>query len=417
MPPTTDPELVGRTLQVLQPLLLHPEPLVWVHAARALGRLTGALEQMEGTLLDWVLGESRAAAPARDDGVRVAARRAAQVPREPARRDPRRARRGGRGCSRAVAAATPYLFFERRDLWDRLAARILAGDGGAIAARALARGLATLWRRGAAGRRRSSARSARSARWRAARAPDSLDESRRWIEVIAVTDVVDGAERDPLDLELGLENLMRIAAQYDDEEADARAARFAGLARADVPRGAAHRARRRAGSASAPPRSTRSRAARARSRSACGGRCSRRVPRASRSRSRTSSETWKVDRARARPRSSISCKERRQSARRAISTSTSRSRCSRSGSAATRSTRAARTATSGPAAARPRTTRASGCASSKASPTASRELPPRAQERARARSSGASSTRRAARRSARSTTCAGSARSPRGGRS
>src|SRR5262249_23635227 len=34
-------------------------------------------------------------------------------------------------------------------------------------------------------------------------------------------------ERDPLDLELGLENLTRIAAQYDDEEADARAARFA----------------------------------------------------------------------------------------------------------------------------------------------------------------------------------------------
>src|SRR5205807_826008 len=30
MPHTTDPELVGRTLQVLQPLLLHPEPLVWV---------------------------------------------------------------------------------------------------------------------------------------------------------------------------------------------------------------------------------------------------------------------------------------------------------------------------------------------------------------------------------------------------
>src|ERR1019366_10126310 len=58
MPKTTDPELVGRTLQVLQPLLLHPEPLVWVHAARALGRLTGPLEQMQGTLLDWVLGDS-----------------------------------------------------------------------------------------------------------------------------------------------------------------------------------------------------------------------------------------------------------------------------------------------------------------------------------------------------------------------
>ena len=28
--------------------------------------------------------------------------------------------------------------------------------------------------------------------------------------------------------QLGLDNLMRVAAQYDDEEADARAARFAG---------------------------------------------------------------------------------------------------------------------------------------------------------------------------------------------
>ena len=35
-----------------------------------------------------------------------------------------------------------------------------------------------------------------------------------------------------LDLELGLENLARIAAQYDDEEADARAARFVAIVRA-----------------------------------------------------------------------------------------------------------------------------------------------------------------------------------------
>ena len=57
--------------------------------------------------------------------------------------------------------------------------------------------------------------------------PTALNDARRWIEVIAATDIVDGAERDPLDLELGLENLMRVAAQYDDEEADARSARFA----------------------------------------------------------------------------------------------------------------------------------------------------------------------------------------------
>src|SRR4029077_7327339 len=49
MPAATDPQSGGRRLQVCQPLLLPPEPLVWVHAARALGRLTGPVEQLEGT--------------------------------------------------------------------------------------------------------------------------------------------------------------------------------------------------------------------------------------------------------------------------------------------------------------------------------------------------------------------------------
>jgi len=230
MPSRADPELVGKTLQVLQPLLLHPEPLVWVHAARALGRLTGPLEQLEGTLLDWVLGESPllrqraitafASLPAERLGL-LAGQLAAIInatDEEP-------------WVIAAVAAATPYLFYSRRDLWDRLASRILAGHGGAIAARALARGLGTLRRRGAqrtAGypEIEVSLRALRELARRVRTA--SLDEARRWLEVIAATDAVDGAERDPMDLELGLENLVRVAAQHDDEEADARAARFAG---------------------------------------------------------------------------------------------------------------------------------------------------------------------------------------------
>src|SRR5690606_35478097 len=225
MPPTTDPALVGRTLQVLQPLLLHPEPLVWIHAARALGRLAGSIDALEGTLLDWV----------RADSPLLRQRALTAFASLPA------ARLGFLGSQlvrildspdeepwalAALAAATPYLFFERRALWDRLQARILGGDGGAIAARALVRGLATLWRRGV----RDAALEAPMRKLRAlarrARA-SALDDRRRWIEVIAVTDPIDGAERDPLDLELGLENLVRIAAQYDDEEGDARAARFA----------------------------------------------------------------------------------------------------------------------------------------------------------------------------------------------
>ena len=226
MPPMTDPELVGRTLQILQPLLLPPEPLVWVHAARALGRLTGPVDMLEGTLLDWVVGASpvlrqRAlTAIASLPAERLTFLAASQLITIIGSKEE------DAWVLAAVAAATPYLFFSRRDLWDRLAKRVLGGDGGAIAARGLARGLATLWRRGLHEEEigaplralREMARRARS---------ESLDESRRWIEVIAATDVLDVAERDPLDLELGLENLMRIAAQYDDEEADARAARFA----------------------------------------------------------------------------------------------------------------------------------------------------------------------------------------------
>ena len=220
-----DQELVGRSLQVLQPLLLHPEPLVWVHAARALGRLTGQIEQLEGTLLDWVLGESPllrqraltafASLPA--ERLKFLASQLVAILDSPSETD---------WALAAVAAATPYLFFERRVLWDRLCARILAGDGGAVAARALARGLSVIWRRGQKlPEIEAPLRALRELAWCAR--PASLDESRRWIEVTALTDAIDGAERDPLDLELGLENLMRVAAQYDDEEADARAARFA----------------------------------------------------------------------------------------------------------------------------------------------------------------------------------------------
>ncbi len=225
LPVAKDPDAVGRTLRVLQPLLLHPEPLVWVHAARALGLMAGVVEHLEGMLLDWLRRDSLLL---RQRGLTAFA----SLPAD------RLKFLGGEMVSildapevepwslAAAAAATPYLFYERRDLWDRLLYRIVDGHGGAIAARALARGLATLWRRGAAPIAIEAA--LRQLREVARRAnTQAIGEWRRWLEVIAVTDCVDGAERDPLDLELGLENLMRLAAQYDDEEADARAARFA----------------------------------------------------------------------------------------------------------------------------------------------------------------------------------------------
>lgn len=225
IPPMTDPQLVGRTLQVLQPLLFHPEPLVWVHAARSFGRLAGVFEPLEGTLLDWVHGATPVLRQrALTAFASLPSSRLALLGHElEALLDSPEEKAWGLA---AAAAATPHLFHERRKIWAPLAARIIAGDGGAVAARALGRGIATLWRRGRD--REPLEEPFRQLRFMARRAKtESIDDWRRWLELIAVTDPVDGAERDPLDIEIGLENLVRLAAQYDDEEADARAARFA----------------------------------------------------------------------------------------------------------------------------------------------------------------------------------------------
>ncbi|MEM9069585.1 MAG: serine/threonine-protein kinase, partial [Myxococcota bacterium] len=220
----TDPALVGRTLQVMQPLLLHPEPIVWIHAARSFGRLAGAFEPLEGTLLDWVHGGSQVLRQrAMTAFASLPAERLAFLGHElQSLLDSREED----WALAAAAAATPYLFHERRRLWDQLATRIFEGDGGAVAARALGRGLATLWRRNED--REAITQSMRRLRRMARRASTAeVDDWRRWLELIAVTDPLDTAERDPLDIETGLENLVRLAAHYDDEEADARAARFA----------------------------------------------------------------------------------------------------------------------------------------------------------------------------------------------
>ena len=225
IPQTTDPRLLGRTLQVLQPLLLHPEPLVSTHAARALGLLAGAVEHLEGMLLDWLGGESAilrqramtAFASLPSHRLRALGHELGAVLESPAAAD---------WALAAAAAGTPYLYFGARDRFHHLKERIAGGAGGPSAARELARGLAALWRRGE--RDAAIVTALRELREQARRArATSVEEWRDWLSVIAATDPVEGAERDPLDLEVGLENLVHLAAQYDDEEADARAARFA----------------------------------------------------------------------------------------------------------------------------------------------------------------------------------------------
>lgn len=226
MPSAKNPHMLGRTLQVLQPLLLHPEPLVSTHAARALGLLATTTDHLDGMLLDWLGGNSLVL---RQRAITAATTLPTTTHMGAVRQHLMAALNDPAAESWALVAAaagTPYLFKHNRELWDTLVEKILSGRGSLRAAQELASGLRALWRRGMTGPEvtkpwsdlRSYARSAPkhgAAAWRAS------------LSVIALTDPVDGAERDPLDLELGLENLVHLAAKYDDEEADARASRMA----------------------------------------------------------------------------------------------------------------------------------------------------------------------------------------------
>jgi serine/threonine-protein kinase len=225
MPARVDFQVQARAQQVLQPLLMHPEPMVSTHAARALGLLAGKNEHLEATILDWLGGSSQvlrqrgmtafASLPA--SRLRVLGHELRNALDIPGADD---------WALSAAAAGTPYLFVEARELWDEVARRILSGRGGSRAARSLARGLSCLWR---GGTRRAQVEGPLSdLRQLARRTPaGTIEDWRNWLGVLSATDPVEGAERDPLDVEMGLENLVHQAAQYEDEEADARAARFA----------------------------------------------------------------------------------------------------------------------------------------------------------------------------------------------
>ena len=225
LPSLTHPHMLGRALQVLQPLLLHPEPLVSLHAARALGLIATTTDHLDGMLLDWIGGESlvlrkraiTAATVLPPDKMGTVRQHVVAALADPGSAD---------WVLSAAAASTPYLYKNNRELWDNLFEKILAGEGGPSAALELAKGIGALWRRETNRQELEKPWSELRALARRAK-KTTTDEFRTYLSIIAITDPVDGAERDPLDIELGLENLVHLAAQYDDEEADARAARFA----------------------------------------------------------------------------------------------------------------------------------------------------------------------------------------------
>ena len=225
LPSTSNPQMLGRVLQVLQPLVLHPEPLVSLHAARALGLIATTTDVLEGMLLDWIGGESLVLRKRAITAATVLPSHKMATVRQhlvAALADPTAAA----WVLPAAAASTPYLYKNNREQWDALFEKVISGAGGPTAALELAKGIGALWRRET--NRQELEKPWSELRTLARRAKKlTTEDFRTYLSIIAITDPVDGAERDPLDLELGLENLVHLAAQYDYEEADARAARFA----------------------------------------------------------------------------------------------------------------------------------------------------------------------------------------------
>lgn len=218
--------LLDEVLRVLQPLLLHPEPLVSIPAARAVGVLSGHVDHLGAMLLDWLHGPARVlrGRALTALGSLPASRVRAIWAEFLAALD---VEEGRSELLAAASAATPYLFFQARDLWDGLLAEVVsAGDEGARAALEMARSLSGIFStdtqkdvvREPLRALRQLARDAR---------PQTLGPERDWLTVLSLTDVLEDAERDPLNLEAGLENLVRHAADHVDAEADRRAARFA----------------------------------------------------------------------------------------------------------------------------------------------------------------------------------------------
>lgn len=218
--------LLDEVLRVLQPLLLHPEPLVSIPAARAVGVLSGHVDHLGAMLLDWLHGPARVlrGRALTALGSLPASRLRAIWAEFLAALD---VQDGQRELLAAAAAATPYLFFQARDLWDALLAEVVsAGHEGAAAALEMARSLSGIFSTDA---QKDAVREPLKALRQLARdaRPGALGAQRDWLTVLSLTDALENAERDPLDLEAGLENLVRHAADHVDVEADRRAVRFA----------------------------------------------------------------------------------------------------------------------------------------------------------------------------------------------
>lgn len=199
--PDTSAADTAYTVHAVRTLAGHPEPEVWIPAARAMGRLAARVPAIKTLLFQWLHGRARAARrraitalaclPGRD-----AWWLEAKVAEVLAGDDP--------WALAALGPAIPHLIVERREIWERLAARLDRDDCPPEVSWSAVQGLSCLVKREALDR--PSEALLRSLRRRAIESePRGSAEAQLLAEIRRSTDALDGIDPDPRDLELLLE--------------------------------------------------------------------------------------------------------------------------------------------------------------------------------------------------------------------
>lgn len=215
----------GAAVRIVRTLASHPEPLVWIPASIALGRLASRSNDARGVLCLWLHGE------AIGERRRAITALAAMTDLESWSLD---ATLAGiiSGSSdpwelAAIGPAIPFLSVEHRELYDRFLARLRRDDTTIEASWSAARGLLAIAKRGPIDRASESLLRDLRDRALAARVKGET-HAQLWAEIARRTDFLDGIDPDPSDPELLLE---RAAASAVELGADRLAPRVAAIAR------------------------------------------------------------------------------------------------------------------------------------------------------------------------------------------
>ena len=219
-PGGTDAARGIRTARITRDLASHPEPLVWVPASLAMGRLSANSRDVRALLFRWLesdnVGERRrattalAAMPGPESWWLES--RLSELFKDDA--DP--------WALAALGPAIPYLAVERRELWMDLASRIASEESSPEMLWSVTQGLLALARRGQVDRNTHAM--LRDARRRAIQErARSTAEAQLYDDIRRHTDFLDAIDPDPNDLELAFHRIVTAAVRIGAEKVASRA--------------------------------------------------------------------------------------------------------------------------------------------------------------------------------------------------